>query len=79
MALHNERATLTREEALVAELENSPATVSRYYNPTTKSFTDGHTLSPRDSFADIGATVLENFGLRKADNQIGTSIDELLK
>ena len=45
----------------------------------SKSFTDGHTLSPRDSFADIGATVLENFGLRKADNQIGTSIQELLK
>lgn len=45
------------------------------YSP---SFKEGRMLSERDSFADIGMTVLKNFGLPKAENQIGKPIDELL-
>lgn len=45
------------------------------YSP---SFKEGRKLSERDSFADIGMTVLKNFGLPKAENQIGKPIDELL-
>ena len=44
----------------------------------SKSFKNGKYLEERESFADIGATVLENFGLKKAPNQIGTTIKELL-
>lgn len=45
------------------------------YSP---SFKEGRMLSERDSFADIGMTVLKNFDLPKAENQIGKPIDELL-
>ena len=45
----------------------------------SKSFKNGHYLEERESFADIGATILENFGLEKAPNQIGKPIFELLK
>lgn len=46
------------------------------YSP---SFEKGTMLPERDSFADIGMTILKNFGLPKAENQIGKPIDELLK
>ncbi len=45
------------------------------YSP---SFKEGRMLPERDSFADIGMTVLKNFDLPKAENQIGKPIDELL-
>ncbi|MCQ3034668.1 MAG: phosphopentomutase [Bacilli bacterium] len=45
------------------------------YSP---SFTKGKYLEERTSFADIGATILENFNLKKAPNQIGEVIEELL-
>ena len=45
----------------------------------SKSFKNGKYLEERECFADIGATVLENFGLKKAPNQIGTPIKELLE
>lgn len=44
----------------------------------SKSFTNGHYIGERDSFADIGATILKNFSLKKAPNQIGVPIKELL-
>jgi len=43
----------------------------------SKSFKNGKCLSERESFADIGATILKNFGLEKSPNQIGVPIDEL--
>lgn len=45
----------------------------------SKSIVDGKQLSERNTFADIGATILENFGLKKASNMIGKPIEELLK
>ena len=45
----------------------------------SKSFKNGGYLDERSSFADIGATILKNFGLAKPANLIGTPIDELLK
>ena len=44
----------------------------------SKSFKHGRYLEERECFADIGATVLENFGLKKAKEQIGQPIKELL-
>lgn len=44
----------------------------------SKSFKNGRYLVERDSFADIGATILKNFNLKKTSNQIGTPIDEVL-
>jgi phosphopentomutase len=44
------------------------------YSP---SITNGKCLEGRTSFADIGATILENFGLKKPDNLLGTPIKEL--
>ncbi len=44
----------------------------------SKSFTHGRYLDERDSFADIGATILKNFSLEKSPNQIGEPIKELL-
>lgn len=46
------------------------------YSP---SITDGRHLESRSTFADIGATILKNFGLEKAPNMIGEPIEELLK
>lgn len=46
------------------------------YSP---SFRHGRYLEERESFADMGATILENFHCQKADNLIGTSIRELLE
>lgn len=45
------------------------------YSP---SFTKGRYLEERSSFADIGASILENFGLRKPEYLIGTPISEIL-
>ena len=45
----------------------------------SKLFNDGGYLEERSSFADIGATILKNFGLAKPDNLIGKPIEELLK
>ncbi len=44
----------------------------------SKSFKNGKYLDERATFADIGATILKNFGLKKAPNEIGTPIEELL-
>lgn len=44
----------------------------------SKSFKNGKYLDERECFGDIGATILENFGLKKAPTQIGTPIKELL-
>ena len=45
----------------------------------SKSFKHGKYLDERECFADIGETILENFGLKKADNMIGKPIKELLE
>ena len=45
----------------------------------SKSFKNGRYLEERETFADIGATILKNFGLKKASNQIGSPIEELLE
>lgn len=45
----------------------------------SKAFKNGKYLEERSSFADIGATILENFKLKKSPNQIGEVIEELLK
>ncbi len=45
----------------------------------SKSIVDGKLLNERNTFADIGATILENFELKKASNMIGEPIEELLK
>lgn len=46
------------------------------YSP---SFKNGRYLEERESFGDIGATVLENFGLKLPSNLVGKPIKELLK
>ena len=46
------------------------------YSP---SFKDGKLLDERESFADIGATILKNFHLDKPKSLLGTPIEELLK
>ena len=45
----------------------------------SRKFNNGGYLDERSSFADIGATILKNFGLAKPENLIGTPIEELLK
>ena len=45
----------------------------------SRKFNNGGYLDERSSFADIGATILKNFGLGKPENLIGTPIEELLK
>ena len=45
----------------------------------SKSFKNGRRIDDRNSFADIGRTIIENFKLEKKDFQIGSIIDELLK
>ncbi len=44
----------------------------------SKSFKNGRNIEFRNSFSDIGATILENFGLVKDNSMIGESIKELL-
>ena len=43
-----------------------------------KNFKNGGLLPIRNSFADIGATILDNFNIEKPDNLIGTPIKEIL-
>lgn len=45
----------------------------------SKSYKNGKMLNDRFSFADIGDTVLSNFGLKKVSPMIGETIDELLE
>ena len=45
------------------------------YSPSIKN---GRYLEERECFGDIGATVLENFGLKMPDNLIGKPMKELL-
>jgi len=45
----------------------------------SKSIKDGKKLNERDSFADIGATILDNFRLCKPENLIGKSIKEVIE
>lgn len=45
------------------------------YSPSIK---DGKLIDVRESFADIGRTIIENFSLDKKDIQIGNIIKELL-
>lgn len=44
----------------------------------SKSYVNGKCLPERNSFADIGATILKNFSLQKPDNLLGSPIDNLL-
>ena len=44
----------------------------------SKSFKHGRYLEETDTFAVIGDTILTNFGLKKAPNMIGHTIEELL-
>lgn len=43
----------------------------------SKSIKDGRYIEERESFADIGATILKNFGLEKPANLLGKPIEEL--
>lgn len=45
----------------------------------SKGYRMGRKLNEGDTFADIGKTVLKNFGVTPSDNQIGESIDELFE
>lgn len=45
----------------------------------SRSFTGGGELQTRDTFADIGATIAENFQVSMPKNAIGTSVLEQLK
>ncbi len=44
----------------------------------SSSYSNGKMLDDRDSFADIGDTILTNFNLKKDDSMIGKTIEELL-
>jgi phosphopentomutase len=46
------------------------------YSP---SISKGKYLEERSSFADIGATILKNFKMKKTPKMIGESIDAILK
>lgn len=45
----------------------------------SKKIKDGQLIDIRDSFADIGKTIITNFGLNSTNTQIGKIIDEILK
>lgn len=45
----------------------------------SKSINNGTHIAERESFADIGATVLANFNITPSENEIGEPIVELLK
>lgn len=45
----------------------------------SKELSKGRLLKERDSFADLGATIIDNFGLSKKDVQIGSSFLEELE
>lgn len=44
----------------------------------SKSIVNGKVLPERETFGDIGATILKNFGLKENAGLIGTPIDEIL-
>ncbi len=44
----------------------------------SKKINDGKLLQERDSFADIGRTIIENFDLKPEEGQIGSIIEDLL-
>lgn len=44
----------------------------------SKLITDGNTIEERKSFADMGYTIIKNFGLDKVEPQIGSIIEELI-
>ena len=44
----------------------------------SKSINGGGYLKERSSFADIGATILKNFHIKKPDYLLGEPIEELL-
>ncbi|HBD05940.1 MAG TPA: phosphopentomutase [Firmicutes bacterium] len=44
----------------------------------SKAFKNGRKLEERNSFADIGKTILKNFNVKPSENEIGTPIEELL-
>jgi len=44
----------------------------------SKAISNGRTLEERPSFADIGATILKNFGVMKPNSLIGEPIEEFL-
>ena len=43
----------------------------------SKSFKNGKKLDDRDTFADMGRTIIDNFSLSKLDSQIGSVIEEI--
>ena len=45
----------------------------------SRSIKNGKNLKDRDSFADIGDTVLTNFNLKKDETMIGKTIEELFE
>ena len=45
----------------------------------SRKFNDGKLLEDRNSFADIGETILANFGLNKDKTMIGEKIEELIR
>ncbi len=45
----------------------------------SKSIKDGRYLEERNTFGDIGSTILENFNLKKDSSMIGEPIKEILK
>lgn len=42
------------------------------------SYNNGKLLNERDTFADIGRTILENYGITPSPNEIGSVISELI-
>lgn len=45
----------------------------------SKTFKNGRYLNERDTFADIGATILKNFNIQKPSYLLGNQIEEILK
>ena len=45
----------------------------------SKSINNGQHIAERETFADIGATILANFNVKASANEIGKPIEELLK
>ena len=45
----------------------------------SKLINDGKKLEDRNSFADIGDTILKNFNLTKEENMIGEAIEEVIR
>ena len=45
----------------------------------SKLINDGKKLEDRNSFADIGDTILKNFNLTKEEGMIGEAIEEVIR